>query len=595
MTKQTKVFSRTLALVLTVLMLVVAGIFAVTAADDVQSSGTWGGIDWTLTTDGTLTISPTNGEPTQLANKKTAFKVGEWPEAVRYDSKGSGAAIEGWPYNRAAVKKLVIKEGVTSIGSFAAQGFTNLTGEVVIPSTVTYIGQEAFQYCTMTQLTFAEGGTESLTIAQGGLKNLPNVEEIELPADRSAIYLKAWVFNNCDNLKHISLPANVLGIGGTNQVDYLYFSTSHNSGNYSALTYYNDKLEAITFGSEAVRDLYFTTWGNPITTIGDKNSYKTAATVASVGLTYGTSVEAVAKYAKQGDTITLLKNTEETFELPAGVQLDENGFTAENVTIARPSVAQIGTQGYETLAKALENAAAGDTITFLADITEDVTVNKAITIDGAGKTYTGKMTLKADTTIQNVNFDGKSSVDYAVVTGGANYVTIEGCTAKNYTYGFVQLSSGTALTTVKNVTVSNMNYGVKVDYSNAVVLENVDINVNSAAVLNSNYGEKTITIKNSKLNILGTWKRNDTKKTNYVFEGANTINSFVVVDTLDNFKLVAGATLTAPNDVVVTTDVEGYSVKYEGGKYIVKADMVAIGEETYASLAEALAAAQAGD
>ena len=203
----------------------------------------------------------------------------------------------------------------------------------------------------------------------------------------------------------------------------------------------------------------------------------------------------------------------------------------------------------------------------MADITEDVTVSKAVTIDGAGKTYTGKMTLKADTTIKNVNFDGKNSVEYAVVTGGANYVTVEGCTAKNYTYGFVQLSSATALTTVKNVTVSNMNYGVKVDYSGAVVLENVDITANVSAVLNSNYGDKTITIKNSKLNILGTWTRNNTIKTTYVFEGANTVGQFKTDAAIDSFKLVVGATLTAPADLTVISGSELNKVEYTNGTY----------------------------
>ena len=532
----------------------------------VVDGGTWGGIDWTLTDDGTLTIAPTKGTPTKIANKKTEFKVGEWPEAVRYNSKGSGAAIEGWPYDRTKVKKLIIEEGVTSIGSFAVQSFTNLTGEVVIPSTVTYIGQEAFQNSTMTKLTFAEGGTEALTIAQGGLKDLI-IEELTLPADRPAIHLKAWVFNNCDSLKHITLPANVKSIGGTNMVDYLYFSASHNSGNHSALTYYNDNLEAITFGSEAVRDLYFTTWGNPITTIGNKNSYKIAPTVANVGLTYATSLEAAARFAKSGDTITLLKDTDEVVELPAGVTLDTNGFTAANVTFAKPAVAQIGNQGFESLSAALAAAQAGDTITFVADITEDVTISKAITIDGAGKTYTGAMTLKADTTIKNVNFDGKGYNGYAITTRGANYLTIEDCTAKNYGFGFVQTASGTVLTTVKNVTVSNVNYGVKVDYSNAVVLENVDITAGVAAVLNSNYGEKTITIKNSKLNILGTWTRHNTTKTTYVFEGANTIDSFITDAAIDTFKLAVGATLTAPEGVTVTTDVDGKMVVYTNGTY----------------------------
>ena len=243
------------------------------------------------------------------------------------------------------------------------------------------------------------------------------------------------------------------------------------------------------------------------------------------------------------------------------------GLKVEGDVVVVKPVAKIGETSYNSLSDAIADATAGQTITFIANITEDVTISKAVTIDGAGKTYTGAMTLKADTTIKNVNFDGKGYNGYAITTRGAQYLTIEDCTAKNYGYGFVQLASATALTTVKNVTVSNVNYGVKVDYSSAVVLENVDINAAVAAVLNSNYGEKTITIKNSKLSILGTWTRNNTIKTNYIFEGANTIDSFITDAAIDSFKLAAGATLTAPEGVTVTTDVDGKMVVYTNGTY----------------------------
>lgn len=224
------------------------------------------------------------------------------------------------------------------------------------------------------------------------------------------------------------------------------------------------------------------------------------------------------------------------------------------------------------LMDAIKKATADINIVFVNDIVGNVTLkntNGIITINGDGKTYTGAMTLNSDVTFKNINFDGKGYNDYAITTRGTNYLTIENCTAKNYGFGFVQLASATALTTVKNVTVSNMNYGVKVDYSNAVVLENTNITVRVAAVLNSNYGEKPITIKNSKLNILGTWTRNNTIKTNYVFEGKNSIDTFKIDAAIDNFKLAAGASLTAPNEITVTT-VDGYSVEYTDGKYISK-------------------------
>lgn len=554
MNKKLKKFFGFLLSLAMVISLFPAGAITVSAAEvdevnvasesiDGTSGGTWGGIDWTLTSDGTLTIAPTVNEitktkPYSKTNPKELYQVGEVPAAVN----DAISAITGWPFNRTEVKKLVIEEGITSIGSFALQGLTNLTGEVVIPSTVTYIGQEAFQKSSMTKLTFAKGSTEELCIGPGAFKTLA-ITELILPEDRNSIHIHCWAFNGCQNLKTIVLPANVdfssdATYGWTHAeyegMDYVYSKYARSSDIFATCP----NIQSIAFGNEEVKTNFF-------------------------GI--------------QGNQATFNKLSEVTVEVKI------------------PSVAMIGEQGYETLADALAAANAGDTITFVADITEDVTISKAVTIDGAGKIYTGAMTLKADTTIKNVNFDGKGYNGYAVNTRGANYVTIEDCTAKNYGYGFVQLASATMLTTVKNVTASNMNYGVKVDYSNAVVLENADITAGVAAVLNSNYGEKTITIKNSKLNILGTWTRNNTIKTNYVFEGANKIDSFIIDAAIDNFKLTAGATLTAPKDITVTTDVEDCIVAYKSGVYSVVVEPVAqVGVTKYETLQAAIDACPAG-
>ena len=122
MTKQTKVFSRTLALVLTVLMLVVAGIFVITAgAEETETkSGTWGGVDWTLTPDGKLTIAPTTGTPTTDNSGKWTYEVGQWPEAVVYNKNGGASSIGGYPYDVKAVKKLKLqlkKAGYQLVGN----------------------------------------------------------------------------------------------------------------------------------------------------------------------------------------------------------------------------------------------------------------------------------------------------------------------------------------------------------------------------------------------------------------------------------------------------------------------------------------------
>ena len=280
---------------------------------------------------------------------------------------------------------------------------------------------------------------------------------------------------------------------------------------------------------------------------------------------------------------------------------------------------------FATLAEAITAAQAGNTIVLLANITEDVTVNKNLTLDGAGKNYTGKITLnKVNFTAENVNFvkgniyknkdtgvggtytiknctfDGQSMNDYAVNLGGTSAIVIEGVTAKYYGYGFLQVPASNTSVSVKDVEISNVNYGLKIDYSGGVTLENVKAVASVAGVLNSNYGAKTITIKNSELSILGTWTRNNTTKTTYVFEGANSIDEFVIDAAIDNFKLAdVNSTLTAPNNITVTTDVENSIVVYENGMYKVKPAVASITADDntttyYETLADAVEAATAG-
>lgn len=76
------------------------------------------------------------------------------------------------------------------------------------------------------------------------------------------------------------------------------------------------------------------------------------------------------------------------------------------------SVAQIGSTVYPNLAAAITAAKNGDTITLLADVKEDpVAVDKAVTIDGNGKEFTGTMVVSAGgVTIKNTVFTGTGIV-----------------------------------------------------------------------------------------------------------------------------------------------------------------------------------------
>ena len=545
-------FKRLLVCLLSLMMVVsIFSMSAITAfaaeADEIATvsestiidGGTWGGIDWTLTTDGTLTIAPTVNEitktkPYSKTNPKELYQVGEVPAAVN----DAITAITGWPFNRAAVKKLVIEEGVTSIGSFALQGLTNLTGEVVIPSTVTYIGQEAFQKSSMTKLTFAKGSTEELCIGPGAFKTLA-IKELVLPEDRSSIHIHCWAFNGCSKLEKIVIPANVdfsssKTYGWTHAeyegMDYVYGKYATSSDIFATCP----KITSIAFGSEEVKTNFFKLDGNRATF---------------------------------------------------------NKLSNVTIEVIAPSVAQIGEQGFETLADALAAAQAGDTITFLADINENVTINKNLTIDGANFKYTGQIKFANQTvTIENVNFVNGNIVQNGSNTNGtltvknctfngsvasgdhAGYaihiarfgnVIVEDCSSENISFLYARLS--TLSVSFKNVKINNATYGAHFVSCNSVVWENVEITNTAYATLHQNTGNRPHKLINCKIDApMMVWDTKGTSTIQFTFEGVNEFGDVIATGT-------------------------NYDAKY------VNIVGVQVGTKVYGTLTDAFAAAQNGD
>ena len=269
-------------------------------------------------------------------------------------------------------------------------------------------------------------------------------------------------------------------------------------------------------------------------------------------------------------------------------------------------VAQIGTQGYKTLTEAIDAAQPRDTIVFLADITEDVTVDTSLTINGADFKYTGTMTISksidltvekvnfvegnivkgkntgTDTTktitIKNCNFSSADDAVYAVNLRGTGSIVIEDCTSTGY-FGFLQVPSSNNTVSLKNVTIKDAGYAVKVDYSNGVTMENVKISDSTYGFVNSNFGTKTITVKDCTIDAkypLVIWDR-DTKLVNtFKFVGTNDFGSNAFYyQTVTEAEMIytkyvladENATLKAVAGLDVTTDVADYEVKYENGTY----------------------------
>ncbi len=120
------------------------------------------------------------------------------------------------------------------------------------------------------------------------------------------------------------------------------------------------------------------------------------------------------------------------FGLSMSVSLSETAKAADETS----AVAQVGTTKYETLAKAIAAAKDGETVKLLADATEDVVVDKNITLDLGGKTLTGAKTSGkasltvvkgATATVKNGTILGTENSYYTIQNNGT--ATFESLTA----------------------------------------------------------------------------------------------------------------------------------------------------------------------
>ena len=324
---------------------------------------------------------------------------------------------------------------------------------------------------------------------------------------------------------------------------------------------------------------------------------------ARIGDNYYVTFTAALADANDGETIVLLTDVADGITVDKAVVVDTNGnnstaIALENIdatvkgveglnvttTVAGYEVdyanneyklipfvrvAAIGDVQYKTLAAAIAAAKAGDTITLLADIVEDVAVAKSITIDGANYKYTGNISVSGNTskvTVKNVNFvDGTG---YAITTNRISSITVEDCTVTNYGYGFLYANKSTPTVVVKNVTVDGGNYGFHWVYGTSATLENVTMTNVTNGLLIQNYAGKTITLKNCNLPNINVWERDGKSGVQtFKFLGANTVSELSASQYAKYVLGEVNATLTAPENITVNSGVEGYKVKYENGTH----------------------------
>ena len=157
------------------------------ALEGTVATGTCGeNLTWTLDADGVLTISGTG--PMDF-----------------FDIEEVGTP---WFDYLEDIKKLIINDGVTSIGGYSFVGCSALA-EVTIPNSVTIIDAGAFMGCTsLTKITIPDNVT---TIGYGSFAGCTSLSKVNIPDGVTII--EGETFYDCTSLTEVTIPACVKEIG----------------------------------------------------------------------------------------------------------------------------------------------------------------------------------------------------------------------------------------------------------------------------------------------------------------------------------------------------------------------------------------------
>ena len=289
-------------------------------------------------------------------------------------------------------------------------------------------------------------------------------------------------------------------------------------------------------------------------------------------------------------------------------------------------VAKIGTVEYATLAEAIAAAKDGDTVTLTADTTEDVTIDKNITLDLGTKMLTNTGAGKATLTVAA---GATAVVENGSIVGGASYYNIAVGTAVNSTanltlenvtatagntvssmidnWGTLTITSGTytgGLNVVKSEEGSTLNisggkfelnYAVSGKYTGVILSAGTTTISGGEFTQNATtpqwgYPQVVLAMKadgyTSKIEIKGGIFTNN-KSNGKIFHGTGKATS-------DNFEVSGGTFNKSISDGYCA---DGFiPTKNADGTYGVKVAPVAkIGTVEYATLTDAIAAAKDGD
>jgi hypothetical protein len=259
-------------------------------------SGTTGECTWTLDSDGVLTISDNGKMKDYSFNERKPWET----SITKVVIENGVTSIGNWAFeNCFSLTSITILDGVRYIGNCAFLCCTSLTS-ITIPDSVTSIGDGAFEGCTsLTSVTIGNGVTsigykafaycrllESVTIPDGvtgigdsAFHSCTSLTSVTIPDSVTSIGLSA--FEDCTSLTSITIPNSVTSVG--NRAFY----------NCTSLTSITIPDSVTSIGEETFRGctwLKSVTIGNGVTRIG-QSAFEDCTWLTSV--TIGNGVKSI--------------------------------------------------------------------------------------------------------------------------------------------------------------------------------------------------------------------------------------------------------------------------------------------------------------